>query len=48
MSQDFQSTKSDKINHRRQNTKPYLPVIMTPRFEEIQDPDPERSSRLMR
>jgi len=37
-----------KINCRRQNIKPYLPVIMILEFKRTQDPTPERSSRSMR
>jgi len=44
----FGQPNQQKINRRRQNMKPYLPVIITPGFEEIKDLTLERSSRPMR
>ena len=43
----FGQPNQQEINRRRQNTKPYLPVIMSPGFKETHDPIKERSSRSM-
>ena len=44
-SEIFGQTNQQKINHLRQSVKPYLLIIMVPRFEEMQDSTAQRYSR---